>query len=202
MPELDIHVHTTTSSCSVFPPDTLVRMALEMKLPAVVITNHHDSTGDVEYLKKQLEPNGIMVFPGLELTNQWGDFLVYGEDLREFQGYYGEFPVHALPRDDIAVVWAHPYRFYSEHEVNRVKFDVAPYIDAVEAVNGNCIKTCPHANDLAFRLAVELEKPVTAGSDAHHPSMFFMTYTHFTVPVNSYRDFIKAIKNGQVGVGV
>ena len=198
MKKIDIHVHTTTSSCSIFRPDELIELAVEKSVPVVVITNHHDSTGDVKYLRSRLKSNGIELFAGLEMTNEWGDFLVFGEELSDFQGYSKKFPKSMLPREDIAIVWAHPYRFYSPYEIDRIKHKAAHYIDAVEGINGNCIRSCPYANNLAIKLAKELNKPLVAGSDAHSANMFFMTYTLFEDTVESYRDFIYAIKQGKV----
>lgn len=200
MTKIDIHVHTTASSCSIFRPDELVRSAVRMKVPIVVTTNHHDSFGDANYLKENLEPHGIKYFAGLEMTCEWGDFLIFGENLREFNGYAGRFPVHHLPRKDIAVIWAHPYRFYSPGEIDRIKYYAAPFIDAVEAINGNCLRSCPEANLLAEKLGQELGKPLVAGSDAHSEKMFFMTGTFFEEPINTYSDFIGALKFGKVEI--
>jgi len=199
--DIDIHVHTTISSCSIFYPEALVFQAAKMKLPVVVTTNHHNSIGDSDYLREKLEPLGINYFSGLEMTNQWGDFLIFGEELCEFQGFIDSFPTDLLPRDNVAVVWAHPYRFYSRYEIERIKHLVSPYIDAIEGINGNCMRSCPRANDLAINLGRELDKPLVAGSDAHSENMFFMAHTNFKIPVRSYSDFINALKEGLVDMG-
>lgn len=200
MTKIDIHVHTTTSSCSIFRPDELISDAVRMKIPIVVTTNHHDSYGGAQYLKTKLELHGIQFFAGLEMTCEWGDFLMFGENLREFNGYTGKFPVKLLPRDDIAVIWAHPYRFYSSKEIDRVKYFAAPFIDAVEAINGNCLRSCPEANIMAAKLGQELGKPLVAGSDAHSAKMFFMTGTLFEDPIYTYSDFVRSIKLGKVKI--
>jgi predicted metal-dependent phosphoesterase TrpH len=198
---IDIHVHTTASPCSIFPPESLVSLAIEKNVPVIVTTNHHDSVGDAKYLSSKLTGHGIKFFPGLEMTNEWGDFLVFGENLRKFQGFMRAFPKNLLPRDDIAVIWAHPYRFYTYEEVEEIKNLVAPYIDAVEGINGNCLRSNPNANRTAILLAKKLGKPAVAGSDAHSPDMFFNAYTRFLSPINSYADFIRAIKEGNLEIG-
>ncbi len=169
-------------------------------MPVVLVTNHHNSYGDADYLSEEFKSRGILFFAGLEMTCEWGDFLLFGEDLSEFQGYTGRFPREKLPRDDIAIVWAHPYRFYPEDVVESIKWDVAGYIDAVEVMNGNCMRSNPYANVLALKMAKKIKKPAVAGSDAHSREMFFMTYTRFKNDIGSYSDFITAIKRGDVNI--
>ncbi|MCE1247861.1 MAG: PHP domain-containing protein [Firmicutes bacterium] len=202
MVNIDIHVHTTASSCSNFFPEDLVRTASDMKVPVVVTTNHKDSVGDAAFLKENFDQKGILYFPGLELTNEWGDFLVFGENLDEFQGNLPEFPRHLLPDDNIAVIWAHPYRFYAYWEIEKIKHAVAPYIDAVEGINGNCMRSKPMLNDMALELAKQLQKPATGGSDSHFFHSYFKAYTKFDTEISCYADFVRAIKEGRVTWGM
>lgn len=199
--KIDIHVHTTASSCSIFSPHELVQLAGIEKASVIVTTNHHNSCDDVTLLEYELGIRSIKYFPAIEISNNWGDFLLFGENLSDFQEPRNFFPAHLLPRDDIAVVWAHPFRFMHEDEVNFIKWEVAKYIDAVEIINGNCLRKCPWANVLASRLAGEIGKPGTAGSDAHSAKMFFMAWTEFEEPVNSYGDLVRQIKEGRVRPG-
>jgi predicted metal-dependent phosphoesterase TrpH len=196
--KIDLHVHTSASSCSHFAPIELVYYARQEKHPVVVTTNHHDSVSDVDYLSAELGAAGILYFPALEMTTKWGDFLLYGEDLSLFQETRDEFPKDLLPSPDIAVVWAHPFEFLSEHYVNSIKHEAAPFIDAVEAINGKCMVSNKKANALALQMAFDLKKPVVAGSDAHSPRRFFLTWTEFLEPVSSYADLVKCLKTGRV----
>lgn len=198
MVKLDIHTHTTASTCSIFTPAQLAKAAVFHRLPAVIVTNHFDNTGDTAELKELLSPHGILLFAGMEITNSWGDFLLFGEDLQEFQYLRGDFPIDLLPRNNIAVIWAHPYRFYSYREVEKIKDLVSPYIDAIEVINGNCMRSFPEANNMAFKLARRFKKPATAGSDAHSLKHYLKAYTIFQSAINSYKDMINAIKEGKV----
>lgn len=199
--KIDLHVHTTASACSVFSPKELVDLATKMNVKVVVTTNHHDSYKEANFLKRAFSSKGILYFPALEMSTRWGDFLFFGEDLSDFQGYFTEFPTHLLPRDDVAVVWAHPYRFMHEKEVDSIKEEVALYIDAIEGINGNCLWDNPDANQKAQHLAKMLNKPITGGSDAHSSYMFFKVWTEFFSPVNSYLDFVHSLKRGMVKGG-
>lgn len=196
MMRIDLHTHSTASSCSVFQPWQIVEKAVYYGVRAVVTTNHHDPVGDTAFLKEHLEKHGIRYFPAFELTCNWGDFLIFTENPEGLDSPFGRFPKSRLPADDVAVVWAHPYRFMDEHEIDAIKWEAAKYIDAVEGINGNCILSCRRANDQAFRLAEELDKPITAGSDAHSADMYMMAWTEFEEEINTYSDLIHALKAG------
>jgi predicted metal-dependent phosphoesterase TrpH len=195
---IDLHVHTSASACSHFAPMELVYYAREEKHPVVVTTNHHDSISDAEYLQRELTLAGILYLPAIEITCRWGDFLLFGEELSSFQGQREEFPTTLLPSPDIAVVWAHPYEFFPEWKVNAIKGEVAPYIDAVESINGKCMRCNLKANELALHLARDLAMPAVSGSDAHAPANFFHTWTEFLEPVRAYADLVRLIKEGKV----
>ncbi len=202
MTRIDLHVHTTASSCSVFTPRELTELALAMSLGAVVTTNHHNCTGDAPYLRSALESAGIQYYAGMEITNQWGDFILLGSNLGDFHRIKKRFPVDLLPRPDVAVIWAHPYRLMSPAQVDRLRDVVAPFVDAVEGINGNCLHSCPRNNQLAIRAAQYMNLPVTGGSDAHHCNMFMDAWTEFEEPVNSIIDLVTQIKQGKIRPGV
>ncbi len=199
--KIDLHIHTSASSCSSLAAVELVYYARTDKWPVLVTTNHHDSTTDVDYLAAECERDGILYLPAMEITTPWGDFLIFGPDLSEFQraGPYEDFPRDRLPRPDIAVVWAHPYYFMKDWEVDSVREQAAPYIDAVEVLNGKCmVQSGGKANHKALELSRILQKPAVAGSDAHSPYRLFSTWTEFEKPVRSYKDLVKSIKEGRV----
>ncbi|MDQ7821326.1 MAG: PHP domain-containing protein [Candidatus Eremiobacteraeota bacterium] len=195
---IDLHVHTTASSCSAFTPLQLVHGARSEEAAVVVTTNHGDSLGDSDYLREELGKHGILYFPAMEITTEWGDFLLFSEHLDEFQ-HIMRFPVVSLPDPAVAVIWAHPFEFFTEEHVHEIKYDVAPYIDAIEAINGKCLRS-PWMNQMAMDLSRELEKPMTAGSDAHSAKNFFLVWTEFPTPIETYADFVKALKQGSFSI--
>ena len=193
---IDLHVHTTTSACSIFPPGDLAALATALNLEVVVTTNHHNDTGDVSFLRGAFEGTGITFISGMEITNRWGDFLLFGNGLELFREPREEFPVHLLPRPDVAVIWAHPYRMMPENFVNQLRDRVRPYVDAVETINGNCMLSCPRANRLAQEAADYMNLPATGGSDAHSDNMFMMAWTDFKEPVKNFADLVNQLKQG------
>jgi predicted metal-dependent phosphoesterase TrpH len=197
--DIDIHVHTTASICSQFSPQDLVNLAVKRNLPVVVTTNHHNPYGDTKYLRRELGKRGILYIPGIEISTSWGDFLLFGEDLDDFIQRKERFPVDRLPNPEIAVIWAHPYRYYSDAYMEEIKWKVNDYIDAVEVINGNCIiQGCPEANVKSMEMAKLFNKPAVAGSDTHSRPMFYLAWTEFLEPVSSYSDFVRCLKEGRV----
>jgi predicted metal-dependent phosphoesterase TrpH len=196
---IDLHVHTRASACSNFYALELAWAARVEEHPVVVTTNHHDSLGDNEELYAECARFGLLYLPAMEMTTDWGDFLLYGENLDDFHGRFRDFPTDRLPRPHVAVVWAHPYEFFTERYVDSIKDQVAPHIDAVEVLNGKCMITSgSSANHQAAALAAELGKTAVAGSDAHSKKRYFTAWTEFLDPVNCYGDLVTAIKMGRV----
>lgn len=199
--KIDLHVHTSVSSCSSLAAVEYVYYAHTDKWPVLVTTNHHDSTTDADYLTAECARYGILYFPALEITTPWGDFLIYGKDLSDFQseGPFEEFPRDILPRPDVAVVWAHPYSFMKSWEIESIREQAAPYVDAVEVINGkNMVRSGDTSNIMAMELSRMLKKPAVAGSDAHSPYRLFSTWTEFEEPVRTYDDLVSSIKEGRV----
>jgi predicted metal-dependent phosphoesterase TrpH len=60
----------------------------------------------------------------------------------------------------------------------------------------------PHLNNAAIKLAEELGKPATGGSDSHFFHSYFKAYTKFDAEVENYADFVRAIKEGRVTWGM
>jgi predicted metal-dependent phosphoesterase TrpH len=201
--KIDLHVHTSASACSSLAAVEYVYYASQDKWPVIVTTNHYDSVGDAAFLTAECERYGILYLPAIEITTPWGDFLLYGRDLGDFQseGPLDDFPRGLLPRPDIAVVWAHPYSYMRRAEVEAIAEQAAPYIDAIEVINGkNRAKSGNTANIQAMELSRMLKKPAVAGSDAHSPYRLFSTWTEFDDPVRTYDDLVLAIKGGRVAL--
>ena len=113
---------------------------------------------------------GFSVLPGAEVrfdASPFGinDFLIYGCDeeffltaprLNELTSLEA---LNALLPPEACVVLAHPFR------VGMTVMDPAPLF-GIEAHNG---LTEPYRNGMAEAYAVHFGKPVTAGSDCHHP---------------------------------
>lgn len=76
----DLHTHTTASD-GVLTPTEIVKLAKEVGLSAIGITDH-DTTAGIEEAIKEGETIGIRVVPGVEISTQAG-----GQDIH-LLGYY------------------------------------------------------------------------------------------------------------------
>ena len=74
---VDLHVHTPESTCYSVPGTTterIVEAALTAGLRAIAITDHNTAAA-VDRVRQVGSRLGLMVFPGIELSTQWGHVL-------------------------------------------------------------------------------------------------------------------------------
>ncbi len=138
---------------------------------------------------------GVLVLPGMEVLNDYGDYLIFGapEDAVERRDVF-EFIDYVHAGGGIVVV-AHPYHGSG---VCRTAPDLADRIvaaaDAVETLNANAAE---ESRRLAEDLAARLGKPATGGSDAHRPGEEFRTGTRFPDDIRDVAGLVKAVKAGR-----
>lgn len=156
---------------------------------AVAITEHnrvYDRGGTHE---------GVLVLPGMEVLNDYGDYLIFGapEDTSERRDVF-EFIDYVHACGGIVVV-AHPYHGPG---VYRMTPDLADRIvtaaDAVETLNANADE---ESRRLAEDLAARLGKPATGGSDAHRPGEEFRAGTRFLDDIRDVAGLVKAVRAGR-----
>ena len=205
---VDIHFHTSLSSCSTFSMEALVETIRRRKLPIVTATDH-GSAAACDILREALPETTVV--SAVEVTTQEGDFLVYSTDeeyVRSLGTYAGT--VKDLRCDhETALVWAHPRvpqvnGWESPSEQNPEIAMVLSYVDGLEIFNGmmlglatqGVVRT-PYFNHLNY-LADRFDVAITGGSDAHEEESFFKAWTDFEGPVKSVQDFVTAIKERRV----
>ncbi len=193
MPLFELHAHT--SECDLAAHATaaeLVRLYHANGYDGMVITDHYFATfykwfadelegkSHREIMARRLrgyyearnegEKLGFTVLPGAEVRfnkSPYGinDFLVYGCDEEFFltaprlNELASLDELKAILPEGACVVLAHPFR------VKMTVMDPAPLF-GIEAHNG---LTEPYRNAMAEDYARHFGKPVTSGSDCHHP---------------------------------
>ena len=82
---IDLHVHSTASD-GVYTPSEVVRLATDLGLSAIALTDHDTTAGVLE--AQQAAGGSLEVVPGVEISSEgdWGDL--------HFLGYYLD-PAHA-----------------------------------------------------------------------------------------------------------
>jgi len=163
-------------------------------LNTICLTNH----GNVEdYLVlKQEAPAGLTVIPGVEISSEYGDFLIFSTDfdfLSSLKILQGLPPREDRPKES-AVVWAHPFaglagKQLPEDFVKRV----AVQVDGIEVYNGNWPDE--EASERAREIAGRYDLAELGGSDAHRCEDLLKCYTEVKVVVASAAELIGAIKN-------
>lgn len=138
--------------------------------------------------------DNVLVFPGMEILNDYGDFIVFGA------------PEDCLKRRDIfeltdyvhqcggIIIAAHPFSGYGVCKVldSELSSNIIHHMDAVEVLNG---RTDKDDWKKAEQIAALYSKPCTGGSDAHTKKDLFHIGTMFFDNIANINDLILAIKS-------
>lgn len=139
--------------------------------------------------------DGVLVLAGMEVLNDYGDFLVFGapEDAAQRRDVFDLIDyVHACGG---IVIIPHPYRGYGVCKAAPALAErIVAAADAVEALNGLGDE---ESWELATALAARHGKPVTGGSDAHRHGDEFRTATRFSDPITDVADLVRAVRAGR-----
>lgn len=217
----ETHCHTAASSkCASGSAEEIVDMYTANGFSGVFITDHflngnttvHDALPDGTFEEKaalfcegyrkvkeaaQRAGRGLQVFFGLEYSYRGSDLLLYGwneETLKRFPEILSlktsEFIPFAKERGAF-IVQAHPFR---ERD----------YIDHIRLFTGaegtEAYNACEdeRSNFLAQTYAKAYGKPMTAGSDMHHPyRQKALAGTAFETPLTDEADFIARVRAGE-----
>ena len=193
MPLFELHAHTSECDLAAHASGAeLVRLYHAAGYSGMVITDHYFATfykwfadelagkSHRAVMERRLkgyyearnegEKLGFTVLPGAEVRfdrSPYGinDFLIYGCDEEFFltaprlNELTSLAELNAILPENACVVLAHPFR------VNMTVIDPTPLF-GIEAHNG---LTEPYRNRMAEEYATHFGKPMTSGSDCHHP---------------------------------
>jgi len=216
---LDLHVHTALGSpCSEFFLEELAEAILMAGLHTAVITDHW-TTAAVPELRALLGDHKCDVIAGIEITTEYGDFLVFDEDEASLDTTQPALTIvpfdEAIERGfiapDRAVIWAHPCsQNFGQPPADALPDDVLAqvlrHVTAIEGVNGHCQRMmrwqraplAEHPGWRALQIARRFGLPVTYGSDAHDRDSFQLVTTLFHDDIRSAGDLIAAIKANRI----
>lgn len=164
--KLDLHVHTDASADSSAALQDMLAAAKKKGLTGIAVTDH-------DQVSESMQTDGMLVIGACEYTTDAGHLLVY---------FLKEDIAAGLPRNDKKQVpwramierahragapcfWAHPYAPAIERP--REAFLLADGIEAYNArIQHSRVKDCNKKAQMKCRA---LQKPFSAGSDAHYP---------------------------------
>lgn len=193
MVRLDLHVHSLYSVDAKLRPEDIIKEALKRGLDGVAVTDHGTAKGGLAV--KRLSPPGFIAIPGVEARTSRGELLILfiEEEVRS------QDPLEVIDEAKEAgglVVLPHPFDWVRGVGSEEVE-ELVERVDAVEVFNSRC--PLMRMNIKAQQLAKSLNKPSTAGSDAHFSMEVGRAWT--VVEADSAEGVREAILRGQTETG-
>ncbi len=165
--KLDLHVHTCYSCDSATTLEEVLVYSKKRGLDGVAITDH-DTIGGALKLR---ENSDLIIIPGVEVTTLQGHVLALNITRPITSGLSVQDTIQLIHDAGGIAVAAHPNVFHK-----RLKGRIVTNFDAIEVINSSAIpfllSTC-----LNRKLALRLNLPQTAGSDAHYAPEIGFAYT-------------------------
>ncbi|MCE4606605.1 MAG: PHP domain-containing protein [Desulfurococcales archaeon] len=189
----EMHCHTTSSDGR-DSPETVVLEAYKKGLDFLAVTDHNTFRGSI-LADKAVKLHGlnkpIIVF-GNEVRTTRGDILVLcDKPLQNVSKDPWELREEVLGNNCIMIA-AHPYSPYEPAVGDLIREDPRLF-DAIEVWNATNL---PYLNRKAWKVARELGKPGTAGSDAHVKEEIGSAVTLVDANDNSIESFLEAVRKG------
>ena len=209
---IDLHVHTTASSCGYMTPSEVVGYTRASGRRFLAITDHNTATGAVEARNiAKASGDDLVVIVGMELsTADFGHVLVFGEGVEDDWGWKSMMPMPRHLPDGWVAIQAHPFRDLVKLALpGPLKFDLPdlpPSISAIERWNGNDLlsKAPDRRADLdeaSLSYIAGQGRSAVASSDAHRAVSMHAYYTVFPRPVRHVADIAEQIKSGEAYPG-
>jgi predicted metal-dependent phosphoesterase TrpH len=165
---------------------------LEEQSEVACLTNHGDLR-DFDYLK-QIAPEGMLLIPGVEISSEAGDFVLFSTDYHFLDSLLvmQELPSRSKRPAETAVVWAHPFAGMGANVFGDDYIaEIADQVDGIEVYNGNWLDL--RGVELARKTAVQYSLAELGCSDAHRRENLFRCWTEVD-GISSASAFIAAIR--------
>ncbi|MBW1839266.1 MAG: PHP domain-containing protein [Deltaproteobacteria bacterium] len=192
--EIELHAHTHHSRGSKIPvevlmsPTDLVREAKRIRLDAVAVTDHSESSGWKEALEAG-KRYGVTVIPGIEIKTEEGHLIGLGLNEHIDDGMSVDETVERIKQQGDVSVAPHPFDIRNDGIKNPFK-----KTDAVEIFNSLGVDRL--SNELAEKRAKETSVSMVVGSDAHSKEMLGRSINR--VRAHDMDSALKQIKMGHV----
>lgn len=157
--------------------------ATKAGIGCIAITDHNnfDAFNIVKDNKK------IIVIPGEEVSSLEGHIIALGINKLIPKGLSIQDTIERIHEAGGYAFAAHPFRWWSGiGRANTIKYN----FDGIEARNGRSIQS---ANIKSEKLAEDIGKPISAGSDAHSPVHIGSGYIIIPDTIKTWQDAISAI---------
>jgi len=191
--KIDLHVHTNHSDGIGSVREALI-VAYKRGLNGIAITDHETTNGFFE-AKDYAKKLKLIVIPGFELKTDAGHILALGVKWNpwgERRAKYEEAIDWLRDECGISII-AHPAT--KIHGIDRW---IKRKPDAIEAINSNYPSKFMLRRGL--KMALKLNVPMTAGSDAHQPECIGNAYTIIDAEGNDIEEILEALRGGRVKI--
>jgi len=174
--KLDLHNHTSHSADGVLSPAALLSAAKERGIACLAVTDHNLVAGGLEAARiADSDPSLPRVIPGVELATEVGEIIGLYIDHDIPTGLPLTDSVDRIRAQGGLVLLPHPFdRLRRGAIAPRSRLLAAELSDMIEVVNGRSLG--PRVAAKAAALALETDRPATAGSDAHRAPEVGLAY--------------------------
>jgi predicted metal-dependent phosphoesterase TrpH len=150
------HLHTRYSFDSLLPPRKIVARARELKVDALIVTDHNTIKGSME-TRRVSQGNPPLVILAAEYQSEKGDIIgLFLEE--EILSRDSNVIVRQIHEQGGLVVLPHPSKGHKLDDL------LLSSVDIIETHNSRC---SPEENGRARQLAQDWKLPEIAGADAH-----------------------------------
>ena len=195
MPKLlcDLHIHTSASPDGHCPVDAVLAAAAKQGLDAVAITDHDTAAAARKAVSYTDSP--VIIIPGIEVSTRDGHVLILGTTKEYERGKPAEETIAEAKEDGCLVIIPHPSHKF-RHAVGLANPKALGLADALEAYNSRYYTK--RSNEAAAKTARILEKPITAGSDAHECGFVGYGRNYIDAEEKTVESILSAIRAGRI----
>ncbi len=184
----DLHVHTMFSLDGRTTMEQLIETAKAKGIGCIAVTDHNEFKA-FDLLKDNKD---VIIIPAEEVSSKRGHIVALGIDRVIPRGHSIQDTIDMIHEAGGYAFAAHPYRWWSGLGERNTR--IYPF-DGIEARNGRSI---PSANMKSEKLAKEIGKPISAGSDAHVPRLIGDGYVILPDTVTNWKEAVDAIMSGNI----
>jgi len=188
---IDLHVHTKASGDSFIELKDAVKTAEKIGLDGFAITDHDTIENALLGMKEKKE---IVVLPGIEVTAREGHILGIGLTDMVQKNLSAKEAVKKIRELGGVAIVPHPFDYFKHGVGEEVTSSIDP--DAIETMNSNSLffnSACRRSS----KLADEMQKPKTGGSDAHMLSSLGRVYTEIETESSDIESILRSIRKGR-----
>ncbi|MFC1905796.1 PHP domain-containing protein [Chloroflexota bacterium] len=193
MVKADLHIHTAYSMDCATSLDEIITRCVKLDINCLAITDHGTINGALKM--KGLAPFTIIVSE--EIVTPYGEVIGMFLTEKVPSGLSVEETIKLIKDQDGLVCIPHPCdRLRTSSFIDNNKLgEISPLIDIIEVFNARSL--CPGSRARANKLAQNLGKVSSAGSDAHTAAEIGSVYIEMPEFINQ-SEFIKSLAQGRI----